>query len=35
MEGGPAVLFCDAGGESVGGGRHSTEGAPSAASEAK
>lgn len=35
MDGGPAVLFCDAGRESVGGGGHSTEGAPSSASEAE
>lgn len=32
---GPAVFPCDAGCESVGGGRHSTEGAPSSASEAQ
>lgn len=35
MDGGPAVLFCDAGSESVGGGRHAAEGAPSSASEAQ
>lgn len=35
MDGGSAVFFCDAGCESVGGGRHSTEGAPSSASEAQ
>lgn len=35
MDGGPAVLFSHAGRESVGGGRHPTEGAPSSASEAQ